>query len=131
VKFLTAVRFTASIPGLESRMEGMEVGETRTIEVPAAEAYGEKDPNLIQQAPREYFQGVELEKGLPLQAQTPEGQIINMIVVDFDENTVTVDLNHPLAGKDLIFKVEVTDVRDASLEEIKHGHAHGEGGHHH
>ncbi|ACO03534.1 MAG TPA: peptidylprolyl isomerase [Persephonella sp.] len=119
------------IPGLESRMEGMEVGETRTIEVPAAEAYGEKDPNLIQQAPREYFQGVELEKGLPLQAQTPEGQIINMIVVDFDENTVTVDLNHPLAGKDLIFKVEVTDVRDASLEEIKHGHAHGEGGHHH
>ncbi|WP_457621164.1 FKBP-type peptidyl-prolyl cis-trans isomerase [Persephonella sp.] len=119
------------IPGLEARMEGMEVGETRTIEVPAAEAYGEKDPNLIQQAPREYFQGVELEKGLPLQAQTPEGQIINMIVVDFDENTVTVDLNHPLAGKDLIFEVEVTDVRDASLEEIKHGHAHGEGGHHH
>ncbi len=119
------------IPGLESRMEGMEVGETKTIEVPAAEAYGEKDPNLIQQAPREYFQGVELEKGLPLQAQTPEGQIINMIVVDFDENTVTVDLNHPLAGKDLIFEVEITNVRDASLEEIKHGHAHGEGGHHH
>ncbi|WP_456400106.1 FKBP-type peptidyl-prolyl cis-trans isomerase [Persephonella sp.] len=119
------------IPGLESRMEGMEVGESKTIEVPASEAYGEKDPNLIQQAPREYFQGVELEKGLPLQAQTPEGQIINMVVIDFDDNTVTVDLNHPLAGKDLIFEVEVTNVRDASLEEIKHGHVHGEGGHIH
>ncbi len=118
------------IPGLEQRMEGMEVGEKRTIEVPAAEAYGEKDPNLIQQAPREYFQGVELEKGLPLQAQTPEGQLINMIVVDFDDNTVTVDMNHPLAGKDLVFDVEVVDIRDATLEEIKHGHVHEEGQHH-
>ncbi len=119
------------IPGLEERMEGMEPGEKKTIEVPAAEAYGEKDPNLVQQAPREYFQGVELEKGLPLQAQTPEGQIINMIVVDFDENTVTVDMNHPLAGKDLVFDVEVVDVRDATLEEIQHGHVHEEGQHHH
>jgi FKBP-type peptidyl-prolyl cis-trans isomerase SlyD len=119
------------IPGLEARMEGMEPGEKKTIEVPAAEAYGEKDPNLVQQAPREYFQGVELEKGLPLQAQTPEGQIINMIVVDFDENTVTVDMNHPLAGKDLVFDVEVVDVRDATLEEIQHGHVHEEGQHHH
>ncbi len=119
------------IPGLEKRMEGMEPGEKKTIEVPAAEAYGEKDPNLVQQAPREYFQGVELEKGLPLQAQTPEGQIINMVVVDFDDNTVTVDMNHPLAGKDLVFDVEVVDVRDATLEEIKHGHVHEEGEHHH
>ncbi|NPA54361.1 MAG: peptidylprolyl isomerase [Aquificae bacterium] len=119
------------IPGLEKRMEGMEPGEKRTIEVPAAEAYGEKDPNLIQQAPREYFQGVELEKGLPLQAQTPEGQIINMVVVDFDDNTVTVDMNHPLAGKDLVFDVEVVDVRDATPEEIQHGHVHEEGQHHH
>ncbi len=116
------------IPGLESRMEGMEVGEKRTIEVPASEAYGEKNPELVQQVPRGYFQGIELEEGMPLQAQTPEGQIINMIVVNFDENSVTVDMNHPLAGKDLIFEVEVINVRDASLEEIKHGHPHGEGG---
>jgi len=116
------------IPGLESRMEGMEAGEQRTIEVPASEAYGEKNPELIQQVPREYFQGIELQKGMPLQAQTPDGQIINMIVVDFDENSVTVDMNHPLAGKDLVFDVEVINVRDASLEEIQHGHPHGEGG---
>ncbi|NPA16841.1 FKBP-type peptidyl-prolyl cis-trans isomerase [Persephonella sp.] len=119
------------IPGLESRMEGMEAGEKKTIEVPASEAYGEKNPELIQKVPREYFQGIELEKGMPLQAQTPDGQIINMIVVDFDDESVTVDMNHPLAGKDLVFEVEVVNVRDASLEEIKHGHAHGEGGVHH
>ncbi|SNZ10563.1 FKBP-type peptidyl prolyl cis-trans isomerase /Apo-metallochaperone SlyD [Persephonella hydrogeniphila] len=119
------------IPGLESRMEGMETGEKRTIEVPAEEAYGTKNPELVQQVPKEYFQGIELEKGMPLQAQTPDGQIINMIVVDFDDNTVTVDMNHPLAGKDLVFEVEVVNVRDASLEEIQHGHPHGEGGVHH
>jgi len=119
------------IPGLENRMEGMETGEKRTIEVPATEAYGEKNPELVQQVPKDYFQGIELEKGMPLQAQTPEGQIINMIVVDFDENSVTVDMNHPLSGKDLVFEVEIVNVRDASLEEIQHGHAHGEGGVHH
>lgn len=116
------------IPGLEERMMGMQVGETREIEVPAAEAYGEVDESLIQQAPREYFQGVQLERGMPLQAQTPEGQIIQMVVVDFDENTVTVDLNHPLAGKDLVFEIEVVNVREATPDEILHGHAHGEGG---
>lgn len=116
------------IPGLEERMIGMKQGEKRTIEVPAEEAYGPVDPNLIQQAPREYFQGIDLEVGLPLQAQTPEGQIISMVVVDFDENTVTVDLNHPLAGRDLVFDIEVVHIREATPEEVLHGHAHGAGG---
>lgn len=119
------------IPGLESRMIGMEAGESREIEVPAEEAYGQRDPNLIQKAPREYFQNVPLQKGLPLQAQTPEGRVINMVVVDFDENTVTVDMNHPLAGRDLLFEVEVIDVREATPDEILHRHAHGPGGHPH
>ena len=112
------------IPGLEKQMEGMEVGEKKTIEVKAEEAYGTKDPNLIQRVPREYFQGIELEKGMPLQAQTPDGQIINLVVVDFNDKEVVVDMNHPLAGKDLVFDVEIVDVRDATLEEISHGHAH-------
>ncbi|MEJ5172509.1 MAG: peptidylprolyl isomerase [Hydrogenothermaceae bacterium] len=116
------------IPGLESRMIGMKEGEKRTIEVPAEEAYGEVDPNLIQQAPREYFQGIDLEVGMPLQAQTPEGHVISMVVVDFDENTVTVDLNHPLAGRDLVFDIEVVHIREATPDEILHGHAHGQGG---
>ena len=112
------------IPGLERQMEGMEVGEKKTIEVKAEEAYGQKDESLIQKVPREYFQGIELQKGMPLQAQTPDGQIINLIVVDFNDNEVIVDMNHPLAGKDLVFDVEIVDVRDATLEEISHGHAH-------
>ncbi len=119
------------ISGLEERMQGMKEGEKKTIEVPAAEAYGQKDPNLIQKVPREYFQGVELQKGMPLQAQTPEGQIINMVVLDFDDQTVTVDLNHPLAGKDLVFDVEIVSIREATPEEILHGHAHGPEGHSH
>lgn len=112
------------IPGLEKQMMGMKTGESKTIEVPASEAYGEKDESLIQKAPREYFQGVELQKGMPLQAQTPEGQIINMVVVDFNENEVTVDMNHPLAGKDLVFDIEIVNVREATPEEILHGHVH-------
>ena len=112
------------IPGLERQMEGMEVGEKKTIEVKAEEAYGAKDENLVQKVPREYFQGIELQKGMPLQAQTPEGQIINLIVVDFNDKEVIVDMNHPLAGKDLVFDVEIVDVRDATLEELSHGHAH-------
>jgi len=116
------------IPGLESRMIGMKAGEAKEIEVPAEEAYGPRNPELVQKAPREYFQNVPLEKGLPLQAQTPEGRIINMVVVDFDENTVTVDMNHPLAGRDLLFEVEILDIREATPDEILHGHAHGPGG---
>lgn len=119
------------IPGLEERMIGMKEGEKRTIEVPAEEAYGPVDPNLIQQAPREYFQGIDLEVGLPLQAQTPEGNIISMVVIDFDENTVTVDLNHPLAGRDLVFDIEVVHIRQATPDEVLHGHVYGAGGHQH
>ncbi len=118
------------IPGLESRMMGMKTGESRKIEVPPEEAYGLRNPELIQKAPREYFQNVPLEVGLPLQAKTPEGQTINMVVVDFDDETVTVDLNHPLAGRTLTFEVEVLSIREATPEEILHRHAHGEGSHH-
>lgn len=125
--FLTGVG--EIIPGLESRMYGMKQGEKRTIEVPAEEAYGLSDQNLVQKVPRQYFEGINLEVGLPLQAQTPEGQIINMVVVDFDENAVTVDLNHPLAGRDLVFEIEVVNIREATPDEILHGHAHF-GGHH-
>ncbi len=116
------------IPGLERGMLGMKTGEVKEIEVPAEEAYGRRDPDLVQKIPREYFQNIPLERGLPLQAQTPEGRILNMIVVDFDEEMVTVDMNHPLAGMDLIFEVEVIDIREASPDEILHRHAQGSGG---
>ncbi len=112
------------IPGLEARMEGMTVGERKIIEVPANEAYGERKLELIRKEPKEYFQGIELQKGMTLQGQTQTGEIINLIVVDFDDETVTVDFNHPLAGKDLVFDVEILEIRDASPEELTHGHVH-------
>ncbi len=112
------------IPGLEKRMLGMVTGEKKTVEVPFQEAYGPRNPELIQKAPREYFQNITLQKGLHLQAQTPEGGIVNMVIVDFDDKTVTVDMNHPLAGKDLLFDVEILSIREATPEEILHKHAH-------
>ncbi len=112
------------IPGLEKRLIGMKKGDKAVIEVPAEEAYGPKDPQLIQKLPREYFEGVQLEKGLPLQMRTPDGQVIYLKVVDFDDKEVTVDMNHPLAGRDLVFEVQIEDVREATPEEKEHGHAH-------
>lgn len=112
------------ISGLEERMLGMEEGEKKTIEVPSKEAYGEWDENLIQQVPREYFKDIPLEKGLPIQGQTEDGQIIDMVIIDFDDKEVTVDMNHPLAGRDLIFEVEVIKIRAATQEEIEHRHVH-------
>ncbi len=117
------------IPGLETRMIGMKVGEKRTIEVPADEAYGPRDPNLIQKIPREYFSNVPLEKGITLQAHTPDGRVITMVVVSFDDEEVVVDLNHPLAGRDLLFEVEVIGIREATPDEILHRYSHGAGDH--
>jgi len=118
------------IPGLERQMEGMQEGEKKTIEVKASEAYGEVNPQLIQKIPRSEFEGIELRKGMILQAQDNYGNIIPIKVVDFDDKEVTIDANHPLAGKDLVFDVEIVSIRDATPEEIAHGHAH-EGDHHH
>jgi FKBP-type peptidyl-prolyl cis-trans isomerase SlyD len=112
------------LEGLEKGMMGMEEGERRTIEVKPEEGYGEVDPELIQKVPREYFGDIKLERGMLLRAQTPDGQIIDLRVVDFDDQNVIVDLNHPLAGKTLIFEVEVLKVRDATPDELEHGHAH-------
>jgi FKBP-type peptidyl-prolyl cis-trans isomerase SlyD len=112
------------LEGLEKGMMGMEEGERRTIEVKPEEGYGEVDPELIQKVPREYFGDIKLERGMTLRTQTPDGQIIDLRVVDFDNQNVIVDLNHPLAGKTLIFEVEVLKVRDATPDELEHGHAH-------
>ncbi len=117
------------IQGLENRMLGMKQGERRTIEVPAEEAYGPRDPNQIQRVPREYFSNIPLEKGITLQAHTPDGRTVTMVVVNFDEEEVVVDLNHPLAGKDLLFEVEIVGIREATPEEILHRHSHNAGDH--
>ena len=119
------------IPGLEKELAGKKVGDKLTVNVPAAEAYGEYHEQLVNDVPREAFQGVDqIEPGMQFQADTPEGvQVITVKAVNGD--TVTVDANHPLAGQDLNFDVEIVEVREATEEESAHGHVHGVGGHHH
>ena len=119
------------IPGLEKELAGKKVGDKLTVNVPAAEAYGEYHEQLVNDVPREAFQGVDqIEPGMQFQANTPEGvQVITVKAVNGE--TVTVDANHPLAGQDLNFDVEIVEVREATEEESAHGHVHGVGGHHH
>ncbi len=119
------------VPGLENALLGKLAGEKLDVEVSAEEGYGEHQEYMVQQVPREAFQGVDdIEPGMQFQAQTPQGAM-TVTVTAADETTVTVDGNHPLAGQQLFFAVEIVSVRDASEEEITHGHVHGEGGHHH
>jgi len=118
------------IPGLEKAMDGHEAGDKFAVDVPAAEAYGEKREGLTQRVPKKHFGGQRLEPGMQVVLNTNFGpravtiEKVGMSVVD-------VDLNHPMAGKDLHFDIEVVDVREATPEELEHGHVHGDGGHHH
>ena len=112
------------IPGLESALEGKAAGEALKVTVAPADAYGEHDPEMVQPVPRDRFpQGAELEVGTQFQAQTPAGPRV-VTVVEVQDDAVTVDANHPLAGKTLNFDVQVVSVREASEEELQHGHAH-------
>lgn len=116
------------IPGLERALEGKAEGESLEVRIPPAEGYGERMPQLQQVVDKSQFEGIEgLEVGLRLQASTPEGPIpIEVVNIDGDE--VTVDANHPLAGKHLNFAVTVKSVRDSTEEEREHGHVHEPGG---
>jgi FKBP-type peptidyl-prolyl cis-trans isomerase SlyD len=119
------------IPGLENALTGKQVGDRLSVTVSPEEAYGLRDDDLIQAVPKTAFEGVEeIEPGMQFHAETPEGvQLVTVIEVLDDE--VILDGNHPMAGMTLNFAVEVTDIRDATAEELDHGHVHGPGGHHH
>jgi len=119
------------VPGLEKAMLGRSVGDAFDVVVAPEEGYGEPNEMLVQVVPRAAFQGVdELAVGMEFQAHTPQGPM-SVAIAKIEGDEVTVDGNHPLAGRTLHFAIEVTDVREASLEEVMHGHVHGEGGHHH
>jgi FKBP-type peptidyl-prolyl cis-trans isomerase SlyD len=119
------------IPGLEKALEGHEPGEEVDVRVPAEDAFGERRPELVQSVPRSQFPPeVTPEVNMQFQAQTPAGPQ-TVTVVDIDEELVTVDANHPLAGAALNFSAKVLDVRDATAEELEHRHAHGPGGQDH
>lgn len=113
------------IPGLERELEGKAAGDNLKVTVEPAEAYGEVNPELVQPVPREAFQGVDsIEVGMQFQAQGSNGQVQMVVVKDVSDETVTVDANHPLAGQTLHFDVAIEDVREASEEELEHGHVH-------
>jgi FKBP-type peptidyl-prolyl cis-trans isomerases 2 len=118
------------IPGLEKAMEGHESGERFEVEVPAAEAYGERREGLGQRVPKKHFQGTKLEPGMQVVLNTNFGPRA-VTIEKVGMTTVDIDLNHPMAGKDLVFDIEIVEVREALPEEIEHGHVHGDGGHHH
>lgn len=99
------------IPGFESAVAEMSVGESRTVTIVAAEAYGPRYDELQQQVPRSAIpDSIELSEGLALQGQAPDGHPMRYTVVEFSEETVTLDGNHPLAGHDLIFELELVAV---------------------
>ena len=106
------------IPGLEKEVEGMEVGEEKTVVVKADEAYGERNEEWVETLPKDQFEGIELQKGMTLYGQSPDGQTIAVTVKDFNDKEVTIDYNHPLAGEDLTFDVKILGKREATLEEL-------------
>ena len=118
------------IPGLEKALDGREAGESFSVDVAAADAYGERTDGLTQRVPKKHFKDQRLVPGMQVVLNTNFGpravtvQKVGMSVVD-------VDLNHPMAGKELHFEVEIIDVREAQAVEIEHGHVHGDGGHDH
>jgi FKBP-type peptidyl-prolyl cis-trans isomerase SlyD len=119
------------IPGLENALEGKQVGDFVKVEVAAADAYGEYHDQMVQQVPMAAFEGVDkVEPGMAFHAESPDGHPIQIIVTGVEGDMVTVDGNHPLAGKDLVFEVTVKDVREASADELEHGHVHGPGCNH-
>ncbi|NVK22143.1 MAG: peptidylprolyl isomerase [Kangiellaceae bacterium] len=119
------------IPGLESALVGKAAEDELTVNVQPNDAYGERHEELVKEVPVSAFQGVDkIEAGMQFHAESPNGpQLIT--VTKIEGETVTVDGNHPLAGMALVFDVKVLEVRDASSEELSHGHVHGPGGHHH
>lgn len=115
------------VPGLEEKMEGRRAGDSMQVEVEAAKGYGEIDPQLVQRVPADKFGGQTVEEGM--QFQTPDHRVWS--VMEVKDGEVVLNGNHPLAGVTLHFSVEITDVREATADELSHGHVHGPGGHHH
>lgn len=118
------------IPGLEEAMEGREAGESFSVDVPAAKAYGERREGMSQRIPKKHFGNQRIVPGMQVVLQTNFGPRA-VVIEKVGMSVVDVDLNHPMAGKDLHFDIEIVEVREAAAEELEHGHVHGEGGHQH
>ncbi|MDR0762657.1 MAG: peptidylprolyl isomerase [Campylobacteraceae bacterium] len=133
------------IHGLEREIANLKQGDSSDIMVTAADAYGAYNEQAVQTLPLEQFAGIKLSNGMTLYGQGEDGNTVQAIVKEFNEQEVTIDFNHPLAGKDLYFKVEIAEIRDATEDELKEGFVAGAhrcscgdydddeccGGHHH
>ena len=120
------------IPGLENALSGKSAGEEMSVAVSPEDAYGVRDESMLQQVPKNMFEdSSQIAVGTQFHAQGPNGEMLVVTVMEVQEEHVLVDGNHPLAGVELNFDVKIIDVRDASEEEVEHGHVHGPEGHHH
>jgi FKBP-type peptidyl-prolyl cis-trans isomerase SlyD len=119
------------IPGLEGALAGKSTGDDLSVTIPPEEAYGVRDDARVQKVAKSMFEGGEVEVGAQFHAQGPNGETLMVTIAEVMDEEVLVDANHPLAGKELSFDVTVVEVRDASSEELEHGHVHGPGGHQH
>jgi FKBP-type peptidyl-prolyl cis-trans isomerase SlyD len=119
------------VPGLEEALAGKIAGDRLDVTVPPEKGYGPRDDRLVQIVPRNRFNEVsELTPGMQVRASGPQGARL-VTVVRVERDFVTLDGNHPLAGRTLHFSVEIAEVRKATHEEVSHGHVHGPGGHAH
>ncbi|WP_102795692.1 FKBP-type peptidyl-prolyl cis-trans isomerase [Bowmanella denitrificans] len=115
------------IQGLEDALLDKQAGDKFVTEVEPANAYGERHDELIQLVPKSMFEGMDVEVGMQFRATTDDGEQ-SVMIIDITDDEVVVDGNHPLSGVTLKFDVEVLEVRDATEQELAHGHVHGEGG---
>jgi FKBP-type peptidyl-prolyl cis-trans isomerase SlyD len=120
------------VPGLERHMAGHQVGDKFSAVVSPEEGYGEYQEPGPQPVPRTSFPAeAELLVGMSFPVEAKSGERFSVWITDVQDDTVYVDANHPLAGKTLHFDIEIMTIRDATQEEVAHGHPHGPGGHHH
>jgi FKBP-type peptidyl-prolyl cis-trans isomerase SlyD len=117
------------IPGMEEGLEGRQKGDKLNLVIAPEKGYGLRDEEAVQSVPMDAFNGASVEVGMQFRAGNDQGSYI-VTVVEVSDGMVTVDANHPLAGVELYFDVEVIEVREASEDEVAHGHVHGVGGAH-
>lgn len=113
------------IPGLEDAISGMEIGESKEVFVKAKDAYGEYDPEGFVEVPKSEFpEDIPMEAGVEILVNNDDGEEMAAVIEEISLNSITLNFNHPLAGKDLNFKVKIVSIREATAEELEHGHIH-------
>ncbi|MDR3626814.1 MAG: peptidylprolyl isomerase [Ignavibacteriaceae bacterium] len=120
------------LPKLEENIGEMLIGSKRTVVLSPEEAYGIYDDSALQHVTRSEFpEETDIQAGMAFIADSPDGQQMPFVIKTVEGENITIDFNHPLAGQTLTFDVELLSLRDATIEELSHGHVHGSGGHHH